>query len=65
MGAPAASQWVAELEAFSARHEMRELQARAAMQRVQLGGPGALEVAQALVSDVDNPALAAQLATLS
>ena len=60
--APSAPQWVGELETFSARHEMRELLARAAVQRVRLGQPGAIEIARALVAEVDNPALSAQLA---
>jgi DNA-binding SARP family transcriptional activator len=60
--APAALRWLGELEAFSARHEMNELLARAAVQRVQLGEPGAVEIARALVADVDNPALSARLA---
>ncbi|HSI91885.1 MAG TPA: bacterial transcriptional activator domain-containing protein [Jiangellaceae bacterium] len=63
--APGAGRWVAELEAFSARHELRELQARAAMQRIRLGDAGALEVAQALVAEVDNPALSARLTSLA
>jgi DNA-binding SARP family transcriptional activator len=62
---PAAARWVAELEAFSARHELRELHARAAMQRVRLGDDGALEVARALVAEVDNPALAARFRELA
>ncbi|WP_125776024.1 tetratricopeptide repeat protein [Antribacter gilvus] len=60
-GAPAAAAWVGELEAISSRHRMREFQARAALQRVRLGTPGAREIAAALVGQVDNPALAAQL----
>lgn len=64
-GAPGAGRWVAELEAISARHQLRELQARAAIQRMQLGDDGAFEVAQALVADVDNPALAARFKELT
>jgi tetratricopeptide (TPR) repeat protein len=60
--APAAPRWVGELEAFSARHEMLEFRARAALQRVQLGQPGAFEIARALAAEVDNPALSARLA---
>lgn len=60
--APKAVSWVSELEAMTSRHRMRELQARAALQRLRLGIPGALEIATALVGDVDNPALAGQLA---
>lgn len=63
--APASPRWVAELDVFSARHEMRELQARAALQRVRLGDAGALEIARARVADVDNPALAARLAEVA
>ncbi len=61
-GEPAASRWVRELEAFSARHELRELRARAAIQRIRLGDAGAVEIARALVAEVDNPALSALLA---
>ncbi|MFW6034112.1 MAG: BTAD domain-containing putative transcriptional regulator [bacterium] len=63
--APASARWVAELDTLSARHEMRELQARAAIQRVRLGDVGAREIARARVSDVDNPALAARLAEVA
>lgn len=65
MDAPASARWVAELDTLSARHEMRELQARAAIQRVRLGDAGALEIARARVADVDNPALAARLAEVA
>jgi DNA-binding SARP family transcriptional activator/predicted negative regulator of RcsB-dependent stress response len=64
-GAPSAGRWVAELEAFAARRELRELQARAAMQRIRLGDAGALEVARALVAEIDNPALAAHFSELA
>jgi tetratricopeptide (TPR) repeat protein len=60
-GAPAAPRWVNELDALSSRHELRELLARAAIQRARLGEAGALEVAKCRVADVDNPALAARL----
>lgn len=63
--APAAAKWINEFEAFAARHDLRELRARGAIQRVRLGEPGALEVARALVAEVDNPALSARLATVS
>jgi len=64
-GAPAAAGWVRELEAFSAGHELHELHARAALQRLRLGEPGALEIARVLVADVDNPALSAQLSVMT
>lgn len=61
-GAPAAAQWIAELEALAARARMRELLARAMLHRARLGDAGALEAAGRLAVGIDNPALAAELA---
>jgi hypothetical protein len=44
---------------------LHELHARAALQRLRLGEPGALEIARVLVADVDNPALSAQLSVMT
>jgi DNA-binding SARP family transcriptional activator len=57
-GLPSAAGWVDELEAFAARRGMRELVARAALHRVALGQPGAVEHAAGLVAGIANPALA-------
>jgi hypothetical protein len=43
---------------------MRELQAEAALLRVQRGLPGALDAAKGQVAAVDNPVLTARLARL-
>lgn len=59
--APVSATWVGELEVMSSRHGMREFRGRAALQRLRPGTPGALQIATALVGEVDTPALVGQL----
>ncbi|QTE30389.1 AfsR/SARP family transcriptional regulator [Pengzhenrongella sicca] len=54
-----AAGWVDELEEFASRRGMRELVARAALHRSDLGQAGAAELAAVLLAGLDNPALAA------
>jgi DNA-binding SARP family transcriptional activator len=58
-----AGRWIDELEAIAARRGLRELLARAYVHRARLGEPGALESARTLAAQVDNPALAALVAS--
>lgn len=58
-GLPSAAGWVDELDAFAARRGMRELVARAARHRADLGQPGAADHADALAAAIDNPVLRA------
>jgi DNA-binding SARP family transcriptional activator len=58
-----AAGWIDELEAIAARRGLRELLARASVHRAHLGTPGALENARMLAAQVDNPALAALVAS--
>ncbi len=51
------SEWVDHLESITARRGMRELLLHAALYRVQLGEPGALDVARSLAAQIDNPAV--------
>jgi hypothetical protein len=60
--APSARRHVAELERLAARGDMRELVVRAALHRVRLGDPGAVDSARLLAEGIDNPALQAELA---
>jgi tetratricopeptide (TPR) repeat protein len=60
-GLEEAEAWVAELDDFAGRHGMRELVARAALHWVALGRPGARRHAAALLEEIANPALDAQL----
>jgi tetratricopeptide (TPR) repeat protein len=60
--APSAPRWIDELETLTARAGMRELLARARMHRATLGEAGALESARTLATEIDNPALTAELA---
>ncbi len=57
---PDAAVWVADLESFASRRNLRELVARAALLRAQLGQPGAAEAFTLLAGELDNPALAAR-----
>jgi hypothetical protein len=56
-GAPAAQQWIHELETMAARTGMRELLVRAMLHRTRLGERDTLEVAETLMASIDNPAL--------
>jgi DNA-binding SARP family transcriptional activator len=49
--------WIDELDAVAARRGMLELLLHANLYRIRLGERGALEAAQALASQIDNPAL--------
>ena len=55
------SNLVDDLDRLASAHGMRELQAEAALLRLQEGRPGALDAARSHVAAVDNPALAARL----
>lgn len=50
-------EWVDDLESITARRGMRELLLHAALYRVRLGEPGALDVARLLAAQIDNPAV--------
>lgn len=52
-----ASLWIGELAVLSARCGMKELLARTYLYRARLGDPGALDKAQVVARDVDNPHL--------
>jgi DNA-binding SARP family transcriptional activator len=60
---PSAERWIGELEAIAARRGLRDLLVRATVHRAWLGEPGALENARTLAAQVDNPALAALVAS--
>ncbi|HSL63944.1 MAG TPA: tetratricopeptide repeat protein [Gaiellaceae bacterium] len=49
--------WIDELEATAARRGVKELVLRALLYRARLGEPGALEAAESLAAQIDNPAL--------
>ena len=55
--AEATPRWIDMLEAIAASRGIQELVLRAAVYRARLGETGALDVAQSLVAQVDNPAL--------
>ena len=63
-GHPRAAELVDELDRLASAHGMRELQAEAALLRVQAGLPGAMDAARGQVAGVDNPVLAARLERL-
>ena len=52
-----ASGWVEDLISLTARTGMRELAVRAHLLRADLGDPSALDAAEILVAEVENPAL--------
>jgi hypothetical protein len=52
-----AVQWIDKLESITARRGMRELLLRATLYRARLGESGALDAAQSLAGQIDNPAL--------
>ena len=56
-GLAEAPSYVDDLEGFAARRGLRELVARAALHRADLGQAGAAELAAVLVADIDNPLL--------
>jgi DNA-binding SARP family transcriptional activator len=58
-----AARWIDELEAIAARRGLRELLVRANLHRARLGEADALENARTLAAQVDNPALAALVAS--
>jgi DNA-binding SARP family transcriptional activator len=62
-GDPSAERWIGELEGIAARRGLRDLLVRATVHRARLGEPGALENARTLAAQVDNPALAALVAS--
>ena len=64
-GDPTAPSLVDDLDHVASAHGMRELQAEAALLRLQAGHPGALEAARSSVAAVDNPALVARLDRLT
>lgn len=53
----AAPRWIDDLEAIAARRGIKELVVRAMIYRARLGEPGALEAAQSMATQIDNPAL--------
>ena len=63
-GLPRGIEMVDDLDRMAAAHGMRELQAEAALLRLQAGRPGALDAAKSHVAAVDNPVLAARLTIL-
>ena len=62
---PQAPALVDDLDQIASAHGMRELQAEAALLRLQEGLPGALDAARSHIAAVDNPALAARLERLA
>jgi hypothetical protein len=62
-GLAEAASWVDDLEDFAARRGLRELLARASLHRASLGQPGAAELAEVLVGEIDNPLLVAEADT--
>ncbi|MGH3646905.1 MAG: hypothetical protein ACRDTM_06985, partial [Micromonosporaceae bacterium] len=64
-GSASAGQWLDELEALASRTGMRELFARATLHRARLGEPGAADAVRSLVAEVDNPALAKTVLSLT
>ena len=58
-GASSGPLWIDQLESITARRGMRQLLVRATLYRARLGEPGAMDAACTLVSQIDNPALAA------
>jgi hypothetical protein len=59
-----ARQWVEDLSSLTARTGMRELAVRAYLLRADLGDGSALESAQILAAEVENPALQRRIADL-
>jgi DNA-binding SARP family transcriptional activator len=55
--AESSGRWIDELEAVTARRGIRELLLRATLYRARLGEPRALELAQSIAAQIDNPAL--------
>ena len=55
--AESALRWIDELEAIAGRRGVKELLLRALLYRARLGEPGALEAAESLAAQIDNPAL--------
>lgn len=62
---PHATTLVADLDQLASAHGMRELQAEAALLRLQAGLPGALDAARSHVAAVDNPTLTTRLEHLA
>jgi DNA-binding SARP family transcriptional activator len=58
---PSAATWVDQLDQMATRHNLRELAVRAQLHRATLGDIDALDVAQLLAAEVDNPLLATAL----
>jgi DNA-binding SARP family transcriptional activator len=63
-GDPRGPELVDDLDRLASAHGMRELQASAALLRLRIGLPGALDAARGHVAAVDNPVLAEQLRRL-
>jgi hypothetical protein len=61
--AEATVRWIDELEAIAARRGIRELLLRATVYRARLGEPGALDAAQSLAAQIDNPVIGNLLAS--
>jgi tetratricopeptide (TPR) repeat protein len=61
-GIERARAWVMDLEALASRTMMREFLARAYLHRFELGESDALEAAEMVAADLDNPALERKLA---
>ncbi|MDP9393674.1 MAG: hypothetical protein M3Q27_05160, partial [Actinomycetota bacterium] len=61
---PRARDLIDDLDDVASAHGMRELQAEAALLRLQARMPGALDAAKAHVAAVDNPVLRERLAQL-
>jgi hypothetical protein len=59
-----ARQWVEDLSSLTARTGMRELAVRAYLLRADLGDGSALESAQILAAEVENPALQRRIRNL-
>jgi hypothetical protein len=56
-GSEAAPHWIDDLQAVAGRRGIKELVLRAMIYRARLGEPGALEAAQSMATQIDNPAL--------
>ena len=56
-GAPSTMRWIDRLEAVTSRRGIRELLLRATAYRARLGEPGAVEAAESLAAQIDNPAV--------
>jgi tetratricopeptide (TPR) repeat protein len=62
-GAESAPRWIDELEGITARRGLHELLLHATVYRARLGERGALEAAESLAAQIDNPALDGILAS--